>query len=318
MTTGRSLTALVLASVPLTLSGCFGPPDIDEVGGTILVYRIADPAEGDPPAGTPDELVWSIERRLDPDEKLGIEATVVDDGTANGTIEVAIPGDDRNLLARVKRLLASQGHLQFLILANKDDHQRVLHFAGNDTSGSRIVSDGKNVIGKWVDVTPMAKRAAIANSVDLHDCVTRGLPEALQSRRARRQGDVQVLVVVDPVPTNNIDARHIARADPVMSDNGRAINFQMNARGAKLLGNLTSSNLPDEETFRQRRLGIILDNRLITAPNLISTITDRGQITGRFAEDDIDFLVAVMRAGRLPVALQQPPLNERIVEPIKD
>jgi SecD/SecF fusion protein len=310
MTIARSLTALVLTGVLLYHSGCFGPPDIDEVGGTVLVYRIADPVEDDPPAGSSDELISAIERRLDPDGNLGITAMMVDEAT----VEVAIPGDDRERLARVKRLLKNNGHLQFLILANKDDHKRVLHLAAQDTSGSTIVSDGNNIVGKWVDVTPTVydeNAPANTNTVDVANCVTRALPATLLSRRAQRRGDVQVLVVVDRDPSKNIDGRHINWADPEYSDTGPAVNFQMNERGAKLLGRLTSSNLPDEETLRQRRLAIILDNRLIAAPNLFSTITDRGQITGQF---DINYLVAVMRFGRLPVALQQPPIAERIVE----
>jgi hypothetical protein len=73
---------------------------------------------------------------------------------------------------------------------------------------------------------------------------------------------------------------------------------------------LTASNLPDPTTGLYRRLGIVLDGKLLSAPRLMSTITDRGQVTGNFTPAEVDLIVAVLRAGKLPVPLEEQPVAE--------
>jgi WD40 repeat protein len=282
------------------------PLDVDEYFGldSILLRRIVDTANGELPAESLDQLISVIKQRLDPDGKLGIKVS----GVGGRGIEVAVPEKHVWLLGHVSRILDSRGHLQLLILANKIDHKRLVQLAEKDTSGSRLVSDGENIVGKWVDVTPTPDDADRPSTrrdhiVDVHDCITREIPKALKSKRTLHADDVQVLVVVDPVPTRNIDQRHLASVKPGITEHGHCVDFAMNDSGAKLLENLTSANLPDEETMHRRRLGIILDDRLISAPNIMSTITEHGQITGNFFKSEVDFLVGVLRGGRLPLAL---------------
>ncbi len=65
--------------------------------------------------------------------------------------------------------------------------------------------------------------------------------------------------------------------------------------------------ISDPSAFRRftaahlnQSLGIYLDNRLISAPQLMSPISESGMITGRFGAREIDFIAAVMDAGPLP------------------
>jgi SecD/SecF fusion protein len=78
----------------------------------------------------------------------------------------------------------------------------------------------------------------------------------------------------------------------------------MNARGATLLSGLTSLNVPDPATGLQRRLAIILNGEIMTAPSIQSTIGDRGEISGNFSEEDVHDLVGILNAGSLPAAIR--------------
>jgi SecD/SecF fusion protein len=79
---------------------------------------------------------------------------------------------------------------------------------------------------------------------------------------------------------------------------------------------LTNLNLPDKDTDFHRRLGIVLDNELLSAPRIMSVIADRGRITGRFTQEEVNFLVRVLRAGKLPAVLNKEPISENIIGPI--
>ena len=59
-----------------------------------------------------------------------------------------------------------------------------------------------------------------------------------------------------------------------------------------------------------RHLAIMLDERLLSFPRLITTISESGRITGDFTEEEVDFLVGILRAGRLPATLKKEPISE--------
>ena len=63
------------------------------------------------------------------------------------------------------------------------------------------------------------------------------------------------------------------------------MSFSSTPKGAQKFGQLTSHNLPDSATGFHRRLGIVLDNVMLSAPQINSTIREHGQITGHFTED---------------------------------
>lgn len=61
-------------------------------------------------------------------------------------------------------------------------------------------------------------------------------------------------------------------------------------------GHLTLSNL-------SKPLGIFLDKKFISAPIIQSVITDSGEITGKFTEEDVTRIANELNAGALPVPL---------------
>ena len=85
--------------------------------------------------------------------------------------------------------------------------------------------------------------------------------------------------------------------------------------GAQLFYNLTNTHLPDEQTDFHYLLGIILDGKLYSAPQIITTIRDNGQITGNFTKEQVQDLVNVLNAGSLPAALVKEPISKLYTGP---
>lgn len=74
------------------------------------------------------------------------------------------------------------------------------------------------------------------------------------------------------------------------------INFRLNREGARAFGRLTGGNIG-------KRLAIILDGVVQSAPVVQSRITDQGQVTGRFTREEAGDLSVVLRAGALPAPI---------------
>ncbi len=85
-----------------------------------------------------------------------------------------------------------------------------------------------------------------------------------------------------------------------------AVGFTLNQDGARRFGQLTEQNI-------NRSLAIILDNRVFSAPTIQGRITDEGQITGAFTQQEAGDLALVLRSGALPASLDF--LEERTVGP---
>jgi len=123
-----------------------------------------------------------------------------------------------------------------------------------------------------------------------------------------------------PVRTPRIDGGYLISAMSGTSQDFRpAVHFAFNAAGAKLFGDITSKNVPDEsgsdETRSVRHLAIILDAEVMSAPTIQSTIRDRGQISGSFTQKEVESLVNTLRAGRLPATLKPEPVSESTMGP---
>jgi preprotein translocase subunit SecD len=139
--------------------------------------------------------------------------------------------------------------------------------------------------------------------------------EALQTTpeeyalRETAAGEVQVLLRLDK---HNVTGDYLTSAKSGESFRRPAVDFSFNSHGAALFGQLTGENVPDPATGRDRKLAIILDGVIVSAPILKSTITDRGMITGDFTTDEVHNLVGILNAGALPVPLKV--VGERVVD----
>lgn len=72
-----------------------------------------------------------------------------------------------------------------------------------------------------------------------------------------------------------------------------AVNFELTSEGAEIFGEATQKMIG-------KRLAIVLDGKVMSAPVIRSRITSSGQITGRFTTEEANDLAVVLRAGALP------------------
>jgi preprotein translocase subunit SecD len=99
----------------------------------------------------------------------------------------------------------------------------------------------------------------------------------------------------------------LRNARPTLDTNNQpAVNFQLSREGARKFGTATGENVG-------RRLAIILDGRVQSAPTINSRIDTDGIIEGSFTNQEVSDLALKLRSGALPVNLTY--LEERTVGP---
>lgn len=85
-----------------------------------------------------------------------------------------------------------------------------------------------------------------------------------------------------------------------------SVDFSLTEEGSKQFAVITGKNIG-------KRLAIILDNIVISAPTINSKIKGRGQITGSFSEKEAKNLALLLRSGSLPVPISI--ISENVVGP---
>ncbi len=301
---GRLAAVLVAATVGGIVTWLGWPPrlGIDLKGGVILVYEVdaskRQTKEGaDDDASAPvdmDKLVAAVSRRVNPGGQK--EVTVRRYGLDQ--LEVIVPDVDQAEIDLIKRIVSSAGVLEFRITANPEDprHKQLVELATR--SPGSTVSEGGRPIGRWVEL----------DTAKMDPAEDRGL-----FTRTTSDGRVEVLVVLDRF---NVTGGYLTRASASYDQNLQpCVNFSFNSGGAALFGTLTGQNLPDPANRLTSRLGIVLDDTLLSAPTIRSTISSDGQITGSFKQSDVDFLIGVLNAGSLPAALYSEPISEQKISP---
>ena len=279
---------------------------VDRPVGMVVVYEVDKdmaPPGFEPSAAQMDTLVECVDRRLILGGRRLGRARQRDDGR----IEVSIYDDDPEEMARIARVVATEGTLEFRILANPHDHGRLIQRAQTE-EGRYLKDDEGNVLAWWVPV-PSDKEANFESDM------------AQKEIAWRRQGEgdrkaLEILVVKDQF---DVTGKYLRRAqrdfDPNSGD--PCISFLLNSTGGVLFQELTRANLPDEAQGITRKLGIILNGYLHAAPVLRSAIGQRGQITGLDDEREVRDLVLVLNAGSLPVAIRRVEESEVRGEPTR-
>lgn len=97
-----------------------------------------------------------------------------------------------------------------------------------------------------------------------------------------------------------------ARPSQDPTTNGWTTSFVLSQDAAKRFERFTEANI-------NKRLAIVLDNQVRSAPTIQSKISDNGQITGAANQQDATDLALVLRAGSLPASVVY--LEERTVGP---
>jgi len=131
-----------------------------------------------------------------------------------------------------------------------------------------------------------------------------GQQAVLEFRLVRREANslfTEELTLADLEPTSFtgeiISNATAAFASSAGFPGGPTVNFTIRPEYASQFGQFTANNLG-------RRMAIVLDDVIITAPTLQGRISTEGQITGIPTLEEASDIAVVLRSGSLPISLQ--------------
>jgi protein-export membrane protein SecD len=229
---------------------------------------------GDPNQAEVDATVPVIESRL---KSLGIKKHGIHWDTSRLSIDIPSVED----VVRIAEMLGSPGHLQFRqvleVLATGDP--------GYDTTKVTVVNPA-NEEAYWA----------------LED-------QEIVLAKEENGNVFKIKLGPTRLPGDIIES---AIAEPDKTDGRWMISFTLTDAAAGKFADLTMELW--SQTAPLNQLAIVMDYVIKSYPTVNSAITGgKGQITGRFTEQETKDLAMVLNSGSLPVNLEYPPS----IEPIK-
>lgn len=295
---GVILWTLICSVAILTM---YWPPKlgIDLSGGMILIYEVDQTQLKPGQSVDMDKLIGAIAKRINPG---GIKEINIRK-YGNKGIEIVIPDVDEAAANRVADLVARVGTLEFRILANTRDHKPLIERAQNEPDKIVIRDPEGNREAWWVPIKT-GEEKSFTNDKQI----------AVRSRKQGKNQIIEALVVAD---NYDITGDYLDHARSGVDRSGKpCVNFAFRPQGGKLFGIITSENKPDEIQNFERRLGIVLDGQLFSAPSIKGTIYDQGEITSTtFTAKEVNTLVDVLNAGALPATLTKEPISKMYCGP---
>ena len=169
----------------------------------------------------------------------------------------------------------------------------------------RIVKENTDAYSKAIEKLEETETPFDDNGL-LIPSIAELLPDDVQIMRNKEGGYLVVTKEVTVTGADLDDARLT-----MYGENGYPeVAFSFNAEGSKKFGKLTGANIG-------KRLAIVLDNTVQSAPTVQSRITKDGRISGTFTLDEARQLTIVLKAGALPAPVNiiekktiAPPLGE--------
>ncbi len=342
------LAALTVARTWDQETGTFKIPlGVDLKGGVILIYEVDEEAslasEDDPDGASAgqlkmDTLISALSRRINPSGTKEIVLRKYGDRQ----VEIIIPEVDPLEVEVIKKEISTAGLLKFRIVANRRDHEDIIALAremAEDRTRKRnnIVRDADNQpVGLWarvareqeqddsdqplklaVSANDLVRDASTGDLIDIPpfnerdaDREIAALQEFLDSRGIK---EIEILMATND--GYNVEGKHLGVVSQAKDERlNPCINFTLKGEGIDLFADLTRDNEPDGNFHRQ--LGILLDDELLSAPNIQEMINRNGRITGRFTQEEVAFMVNILDAGSLPVVLNKVPISESVISPL--
>ena len=327
-------TGIVLATGQLKLG-----PDIK--GGTNLIYQIDQTTVGN--SGyrvTAKDFIAPILNRINPS---GMNESVVRPA-GDDKLEIIIADVDPAEIEEVKRKITNAGILQFRIVANLNDHEELIKAAKaqaeNPSMDLRLSREVKlanktsgelETVGLWRTLGRTAEQSGAgevqgyvpgdtirnARTGEILNPILTGRPndfEVWLDGQKIRDVDVLLSLQKNSVPYVEVNGSDLSRAKVEISKNGGyQVSFVMTTAGAEKMLKMTIANQPDVNTGFKRRMAILLDGIVLSAPSLNSPIRSEGQIEGNFSLKDVEFLVQILNSGSLPGAISKQPISENVV-----
>ncbi len=332
-----TMLAVIIASLLFAYNANFqmklGP---DMKGGTNLIYNIKQPTDGSP---KPDAsaLASALSSRLNPSGTN--EMSIRPYGESQ--IEIIVPNSDEFELAEIKKRIVSAGALQFRIVANSRDHADIIELARQQAQSpdSRIrtrmtvENAAKKEVGRWYTVgrdkelpsgirpleTPVIGdiiRNSRTGELIVNPPLQMSKPYALEEWMKEQDiPDVDVLMAFEANGEPYVQVSGDDLASAAMEFDSKTgeptVGFKLTTEGSSKMLRMTVRNVPDGNFHR--RMAIILDDKVLSAPQLNGSISSNGQITGNFTQAEVKFLVEILREGRLPATLEEEVASENRV-----
>lgn len=279
----------------------YGP---DLSGGSTLIFELDQSAtnlEGKTEAEVNDLIdrtIAALANRVDPSGTK--EVTIRKYGAQQ--IEIIIPRVGDADLEYIKRSIYTAGILEFRIVASPifRDHQDIIERAKELPLGKNsLIEDGKE-IARWMPYN-MDEFAPVDDPSD-------GLVK-------RRAGQLSLALVLFN-DGQNVVGKYLESAKSEIGQSANPIvSFKFNARGSSLFSQLTGRHAPNP-SGKKYKLGIVLDNKLISAPEIRERIRGSGEISGdTMGQEEVDFIVDILNAGSLPTQLSKEPISSETISP---
>ncbi|MFZ1864059.1 MAG: protein translocase subunit SecD [Polyangiales bacterium] len=245
----------------------------------------------------------TITNRID---NLGVLEPTVIARPNEGDIIIEVPGAQESSFERIKSIISRTAQLQFQIVDDESDSRALFTnppegiylSAGAQTYAEAFGDDASERLRSYIATLPIP---------DDHEVVI-GREDADPERGGEGWRTYYLYRVAD-VTGEDLDDASVGFDSQSGSPE---VDFTMNTRGASRMADLTGHNLG-------KRMAIVLDDRVESAPVIQGQIGARGRITlGAYLDrnellQEAKDLVVVLQAGALPAPLR--PANEQLIGP---
>jgi SecD/SecF fusion protein len=331
--------------VALLVLGSKWPPrfGVDLKGGTVIVGQVdtdkIDSGEVEGGSFRMEELIRQLKNRIDP---TGLSEIVI---RSQGTdkIEVVIPDVEAVEAERIWNKMTKIGFLQFRMVATDlgSEGVRAKELAAKQADSpdatvrrARVVmeppsaDDPAKPIATWYDLgriemtaagaaageTPAYRMLPLPSALVRDGATGRIVLPALYSRAANgeelkllaeAQGINQLqILLLDPLEDRfRVDGEHVRSTRVGSKGFEPIVEFSMTAAGASNMYRFTDYYRPQGQA--KHFMAVVLDGNVMTAPAINSPIQDRGIIEGSFTRSEVEDIVSILNAGRIPVALKK-------------
>ena len=212
----------------------------------------------------------------------------------------------------LKRLLRGAGVLEFRIGVDPRNPEGVNVDLMREQLEQRGARNTDSLVARWFEIHDLKQWY----DEDTQLAALQADPAAFFARRnlaaAERDGRYYVLLYTTPQKslTHGGDRPwSIRSAGRTRDELGRtAVAFAMDQGGAAALGRLTGPHVGEN-------MAIVLDEKVYGAPTLQSRISNSGQITGSYSEQEVNYLIRVLAAGALEARLSPEPIAVNVLGP---
>jgi SecD/SecF fusion protein len=138
----------------------------------------------------------------------------------------------------------------------------------------------------------------------------------VEDQKAANEGILQ-LYAVKTLPNGGaeLEGERVSDAAQDYDERGRvAIKMNMDQRGTKIWGDMTTRSAPEKNNGTSKPIAIVLDNFVYSAPFVQNPITNgSSQITGSYSLQEAQDLARILKSGKLPAPARI--VQEQVIGP---